>query len=118
VSTPATLPTPSYPDLLRAAYALGRVDGLLAADFETLENAGPSSACCRGRDPADFAHHLWNVPDGAPPAGLEVNAPHWYARGFEEALAEARWASSSSMARAAVPVRASTSGFVETYHAL
>lgn len=54
-------PTPSYLDLLRAAYALGRVDGLLAADFEPLEGAGPSIACCRGRDPADLARHLWDV---------------------------------------------------------
>ena len=91
MSAPPALPTPSYPDLLHTAYALGRVDGLLAADFEPLESAGPSCACCRGRDPADFAHRLWNVADGAPPAGLEVNAPHWYARGFEEALAEATY---------------------------
>jgi hypothetical protein len=88
VSETGLLRTPSYPDLLRAAYALGRVDGLLAADFEPLRSARPSSACCRGREPADFARHLWDVPDGDPPAGLEANAPHWYARGFEEALAE------------------------------
>ena len=84
------LTTPSCRDVLRAAYALGRVDGLLAADFEPLESAGPSTACCRGRDPADFARHLWDVPGGDAPAGLEVNAPHWYACGFEEALAEVR----------------------------
>lgn len=35
------LPTPSYPDVLRTAYAWGRVDGLLAADIEPLEGAGP-----------------------------------------------------------------------------
>ena len=83
-------PTPSYLDLLRAAYALGRVDGLLAADFEPLEGTGPSIACCRGRDPADLARHLWDVPGQGVPAGLEINAPHWYARGFEEALSEVR----------------------------
>ena len=81
------LPAPSYPDLLRTAYALGRADGLLAAEFEPLQDAGTTSGCCRGRDPADFARHLWNLPDADPPAGLEVNAPHWYAHGFQEALA-------------------------------
>jgi hypothetical protein len=82
--------TPSYLDLLRTAYNLGRVDGLPAADFEPLDGAGPSSACCRGRDPAVFARQLWDVPGARPPAGLEINAPHWYARGFEEALSDAR----------------------------
>jgi hypothetical protein len=82
--------TLSYPDLLLTAYALGRVDGLLAADVEPLEGMGPSSSCCRGRDPAEFARQLWAVPGESPPAGLEVNAPHWYTRGFEEALSEAR----------------------------
>jgi hypothetical protein len=90
VSGPRLRPTPSYLDLLRAAYAWGRVDGLLAADFEPLDSAGPSIPCCRGRDPADFARHLWNVPGQGAPAGLEVNAPHWYARGFVEALSEVR----------------------------
>jgi len=80
---------PSYPDLLRAAYALGRVDGLLAADFEP-DDAGTSSTCCRGREAADFARLLWDEPSGDVPAGLELNAPHWYLRGFEEALAEVR----------------------------
>jgi hypothetical protein len=84
--------TPSYLDLLRRAYSLGRVDGLLAADFEPLDGVGPSHACCRGRDAAAFARQLWDVPGASPPppAGLEVNAPQWYARGFEEALSEAR----------------------------
>jgi hypothetical protein len=81
---------PSYPDLLRTAYAWGRVDGLLAADFEPLDSGGPESAYCRGRDAADFARLLWAGPGGEPPAGLEANAAHWYARGFEEALADAR----------------------------
>jgi hypothetical protein len=90
VSGTGMLTTPSYLNALRTAFAWGRVDGLLAADFEPLESAGPSTARCRGRDPADFARHLWDVPGGDAPAGLEVNAPHWYARGFEEALAEAR----------------------------
>ena len=84
------LPRPSYADLLRTAYALGRADGLLAADFEPLDGDGPSSACPRGRDRGDFARFLWNAPGGAPPAGLAVNAPHWYAHGFQEALAEVR----------------------------
>jgi hypothetical protein len=93
VSAPLILPAPSYRDLLHTAYALGRVDGLLAADFEAQESVGPSTACCRGRDPADFARYLWPLSDGKPPTGLEVNAPHWYARGFEEALSDARPAS-------------------------
>ena len=91
--------TASYPELLRAAYAMGRVDGLLAADFEPLEGAGPSSAYCRGRDPAALARHLWNVPSGDPPAGLVVNAPLWYAHGFEEALAEVRADRDGSLAQ-------------------
>jgi hypothetical protein len=78
---------------------LGRVDGLLAAGFEPLDGAGPSSACCRGRDPADFVRHLWGVPGGGPPAGLEVNAPHWCARGFEEALSEVRADRDGSLSR-------------------
>jgi hypothetical protein len=90
VSETRPLPTASYPDLLRTAYAMGHIDGLLAADFEPPEGAGPSSEYCRGRDPADFARHLWDVPRIGPPAGLEVNAPLWYARGFEEGLAERR----------------------------
>jgi hypothetical protein len=103
VSTTPSLPTPSYSDLLHTAYALGRVDGLLAADFEPQDSTCPSTSCCRGRDPADFARHLWVLPNGEPPAGLEGNAPHWYARGFEEALSEARAASVGH--RASVPSR-------------
>jgi hypothetical protein len=83
-------PTPSYLDLLRAAYGLGRVDGLLAADFQPLDSAGRAISCCRGRDPAVFARQLWEVPGASPPAGLEINAPHWYARGFDEALSGVR----------------------------
>ena len=90
MSATPLLRAPSYPDLLRTAYAWGRVDGLLAADFEPLEGTDPSSGCCRGRAPAAFAHHLWKVADIRPPAGLDVNAPLWYARGFDEALAEVR----------------------------
>jgi hypothetical protein len=107
VSATLIPPAPSYPDLLHTAYALGRVDGLLAADLEPQNNTGPSTACCRGRDPADFARQLWDLPDGEPPTGLEVNAPHWYARGFEQALSDARAASDGH--RAPVPSRG-TSG--------
>jgi hypothetical protein len=80
----------SYPEQLRTAYAMGRVDGLLAAAFEPLDSARPSPTVCRGRDPAAFARHLWQVPGARPPAGLEANAPLWYAHGFQEALTEAR----------------------------
>jgi hypothetical protein len=90
VSGARVSPTPSYLELLRTAYAWGHVDGLLAADVEPLGGDRLSSACCRGRDPAAFARHLWPVPGTRPPAGLEVNAPQWYARGFEEALSAAR----------------------------
>jgi hypothetical protein len=69
---------------------MGRVDGHLAAAVEPPATAAPSGVCCRGRDPADFARHLWHVPGARPPAGLVVNAPLWYAHGFAEALAEVR----------------------------
>jgi hypothetical protein len=88
--TQRLLPMPSYRDLLYAAYTLGRADGQLAADLESLESAGATGACCRGSDHAEFARQLWDLPFGDPPAGLEVNAPHWYAHGFHEALAEVR----------------------------
>lgn len=94
------LAMPSYRDLLHTAYTLGRADGQLAADFEPPESAGPSRPRCRGRDPADFARQLWSLPGGDPPAGLEINAPHWYAHGFQEALAEARAVRHGSLSHA------------------
>jgi hypothetical protein len=84
------LPPPSYPDLLCTAYAMGRADGLPAAELEPPDSAAPYSTCCRGRNPADFARHLWHVPGAGPPAGLEINAPLWYAHGFQIALSEVR----------------------------
>jgi hypothetical protein len=62
-------PAPSHADLLRTAYEWGRVDGLLAADFEPLEGARSSSAVAGGRDPADFARPLWHVPGVFRPPG-------------------------------------------------
>jgi hypothetical protein len=105
VSATPLLRAPSYPDLLRTAYAWGRVDGLLAADFEPLEGTDPSSGCCRGRDPAELARHLWALPGEDPPAGLEVNAPYWYARGFQEALAETRADRDNSLSHATQGLR-------------
>ena len=81
--------TPSYLDLLRKAYDLGRADGVLAADVEPVADPGPPGSCCRGRDAEGFARHLWNGPPDGPPEGLIVNAPVWYGQGFREALAEA-----------------------------
>jgi hypothetical protein len=49
-----SLPLRSYPDLLHTAHALGRADCQLAADFEPLDGAGPSSTCCRGRGDVPF----------------------------------------------------------------
>jgi hypothetical protein len=99
MSAPLLSPTPSYPDLLRTAYRWGRVDGFRAADLEPLEGADISSTSSRGCDPAGFARRLWTVPDAPPPAGLAVNAPHWYAHGFQEALAEVRAGRAGSQSR-------------------
>jgi hypothetical protein len=81
-------PAPSYPDLLEAAWSLGRADGLLAAAFEP--DAAAGGPTCQGRDPAEFARWLWDGQPGPPPSGLEVNAPLWYSRGFAEGLTAER----------------------------
>jgi hypothetical protein len=51
---------------------------------------GPLSRYSQGRDPEEFARHLWADRPGPPPSGLELNAPLWYGRGFAEALTAAR----------------------------
>lgn len=79
-------PTP-YAELLEAAYDLGRVDGMVAADFEAPGTVEPLASTCRGREPHEFARLLWGQP-GQPPSGLELNAPRWYLRGYADALAE------------------------------
>jgi hypothetical protein len=78
-----------YRDLLHSAYARGWDDGSFAARFEPGECIDPVAPVCQGRTPADFARALWSSRPGEPPAGLAVNAPHWYARGFAEAVAVA-----------------------------
>jgi hypothetical protein len=83
-------PEPSYRALLETAHALGRADGCSAARFEPAGPVGPPSPYCQGRDPEQFARHLWADRPGTPPSGLAVNAPLWYATGFAEALAAER----------------------------
>ena len=81
-------PAYSYSELLQAAYDLGRVDGMVASDFEAPGTVDQLSSTCRGRTPGQFARLLWGNQPGEPPSGLEVNAPRWYLRGLAEALAE------------------------------
>jgi hypothetical protein len=83
---------PSYGQLLAQAQELGRVDGRFAAAFEPAGNplTGVAPGPCLGRSPAEFARLLWAGGSGEPPAGLEQNAPNWYATGFAEGLAERR----------------------------
>ena len=81
---------PPYRALLETAHALGRADGCSAARFEPAGPVGPPSPCCQGRDPEQFARHLWADRPGTPPSGLVVNAPLWYAAGFAEALTAER----------------------------
>lgn len=78
---------PSYPELLQEAFALGRQDGAFAAAFEPVGPAESTGRCCQGRTPAQFARLIWGERTDRPPAGLELNAPHWYAAGFAEGLA-------------------------------
>jgi hypothetical protein len=80
----------SYRDLLDSAYVRGWDDGSFAARFEPLEGVHQAGPVCQGCSPADFARLLWSSRPGGPPAGLELNAPLWYASGFAEAVALAR----------------------------
>ena len=81
-----------YHRLLAAAYELGRADGRLArvlrADDVGGRDDGRPGDRCRGRAQREFAVLLWGDRPGAPPAGLEVNAPLWYSAGFHDGLAE------------------------------
>jgi hypothetical protein len=79
-----------YLSLLEVAHALGHADGGLAAWVEPSCSVGPQSATCRGREPEEFARLVWGDRPGAPPSGLRVNAPLWYAHGFAEGLAAER----------------------------
>lgn len=78
----------NYPRLLIEVQELGRLDGRFAAAFEL--PGSEAGGHCHGRSPAELARLLWEGHPGAPPAGLEQNAPHWYAAGFAEGLAAGR----------------------------
>ena len=80
---------PTYPQLLEEARELGRVDGRFAAAFEPA-GSPVGGGWCLGRAPDEFARLLWAGQPGEPPVGLELNAPHWYATGFSEGLADGR----------------------------
>jgi hypothetical protein len=82
--------TPAYQLLLEEALELGRLDGRFAADFEPPGNAHERSGRCLGRTPSEFARLLWEHRPGNSPAGLEANAPTWYALGFTEGLTARR----------------------------
>jgi len=75
----------TYQQLLEEALELGRLDGRFAAAFK-LAGAVPGDRCL-GRSSEDFARLLWEGHPGAPPSGLELNGPFWYATGFREGLA-------------------------------
>ncbi|MGX5653412.1 hypothetical protein ACWKWC_01400 [Geodermatophilus nigrescens] len=83
---------PSTPLLraLEAALALGRADGRLAAEIEPAGEPAAVGPWCRGLDPERFAALVWDAAAGAAPAGVVLNAPRWYERGFREALARVR----------------------------
>ena len=95
-----------YLQLLEAAHSLGSADGALAASIEPAGSVGPESTSCRGREPEEFARLLWADRPGAPPSGLRVNAPLWYAHGFAEGLAaERRRAEPAGMGRTGGPLQ-------------
>lgn len=81
------LPPPSYGKLLEVAYQLGRADGLRAGDLDLPEDPEELSYRFRGRDSSEFADWLWGAHRGRAPAGLTVNAGHWYIQGFRDGLA-------------------------------
>jgi hypothetical protein len=76
----------SYRQLLIEALEIGRADGRFAAAFEDTVSTTAGDRCL-GRTPAGFARLLWGDRPGLP-AGLEQNAPLWYATGYAEGLAE------------------------------
>jgi hypothetical protein len=75
-----------YGDLLAAAYSRGWADGCFAAPFEPTDRTDSAGLASQGLSSADFARSLWGHRAGEPPAGLDLNAPLWYARGFAEAI--------------------------------
>ena len=80
----------TYRELLAEAQELGRLDGAFAAAFEPVDPSIPHSGRCLGRSPEEFARLLWEDLPGPPPSGLEVNAPLWYAAGFDEGIRDGR----------------------------
>ena len=80
---------PTYLSLLEEALELGRLDGRFAAAIEPTTSSAERAGRSFGRTPEEFAALLWGHFPGNPPAGLELNAPRWYAVGFTEGL-EAR----------------------------
>ena len=82
--------TSPYSRALAAARALGRADGRLAVEIEPAEGPATPGSRCHGLDPEDLARLVWDAGAAPPPAGVVVNASHWYAQGFREALACAR----------------------------
>ena len=83
-------PVPPYRDLLEAARLLGHSDGCWAVRADLDAPPGTPPPACGGRSPEEFARLLWGRRPGAPPSGLELNAPLWYADGFAEALVAER----------------------------
>ena len=75
-----------YGDLLQAAYSRGWTDGCFAAPLEPTDRVDSPEPTSQGLDTTDFARSLWGCQAGEPPAGLDLNAPLWYARGFADAL--------------------------------
>ena len=84
----ADISAPTYRQLLAEAQEIGRADGRFAAAFESSAATPATGARCLGRSPGEFAALLWGDARGPVPAGLEVNAPLWYATGYAEGLAE------------------------------
>jgi hypothetical protein len=95
-----------YRLLLDRAYALGLADGCSAADLEPGSTGSVVPPSCRGRSAAEFARLLWVDRSGSPPAGLEANAPLWYARGFIDGLDVRRSLGASRTLGAVVEPRA------------
>jgi hypothetical protein len=67
-----------YRSLLEEAFGMGRTDGPASA-------GDGATTCPAGLDAEEFAALLWAPRPGAPPAGVVLNAPHWYAAGRRSA---------------------------------
>jgi hypothetical protein len=70
----------NYRSLLEEAFGMGRADGPTSAADEVGAAGSPP-----GFDADEFAALLWAPRPGTPPAGLVLNAPHWYAAGRRSA---------------------------------